>query len=79
MSNSANILLGKSVTSFKENIPHFLLTPSVSIPCSSCKLPLVWHSCWEHTDQQWFTIRMLSFFGLPLLHYVSWDDGKFCN
>lgn len=42
MSNSARILLRKSVTSFKENIPHFLLNFSPSSHgCSLCRLPLV--------------------------------------
>lgn len=39
VSNSGNILLGKSVTLFKENIPHFLLTPQFLFPAlpASCR------------------------------------------
>lgn len=77
MSNSARILLRKSVTSFKENIPHFLLNFSPSSQgWFSVQAAVGWHRCWENTQQQWSLQSGRFLFGFPLMHYVSWDDGN---
>lgn len=75
MSNSARILLRKSVTSFKENIPHFLLNFSPGSQGWFSVLPLVGIAAGE-TQQQWSLQSGRFLFGFPLMHYVSWDDGN---
>lgn len=77
MSDGASVLLGGSAPSFEEKAPPLLLSPQVPSPRF---LRAAWRGIAAgSTDQQWLAIRMLSLVGFPLMHYVSRDDGKFCN